>query len=150
MIGYLTIDTNNLIDRMSAYTYAYADKYDKLTDDIFNCLKSHIKKGNDFIVYMNKKEDMIKAYAKANIVEAKEVVNDYGIFKIMKKYVDYYGFIDYKVCEEEDDNYINLYSHFIIEYIDKYHCDKIKKIENRFGDDDCYKSNDSEEENNCD
>ena len=74
MIGYLTIDTNNLIDRMSAYTYAYADKYDKLTDDIFNCLKSHIKKGNDFIVYMNKKEDMIKAYAKANIVEAKEVV----------------------------------------------------------------------------
>ena len=148
MIGNLTLDINNLIDRMSAYAYAYADKYDKLTDDIFNCLKSHIKNGNEFIVYMNKKEDMTKAYAKANLAEAKEVVNDYGIFKIMKNYMNHYGLIDYEVCEDEDDNYITLYSHLIIEYIDKYHHDKVKKFENRFGDDDCYKSNDSEEENN--
>ena len=91
---------------------------------------------------------MIKAYAKANIVEAKEVVNDYGIFKIMKKYVDYYGFIDYEVCEDEDNNYITLYSHLIIEYIDKYYHDKVKSFENRFGYNDCYDSDNSEENNN--
>ena len=149
MIGFLTIyGTNNLIDRMSAY--AYSDKYDKLTGALLKFLKMHIKNGDKFIDYLILKEIMTKTYAEVNLVEAKKVVNDYGVFKIMKKYMDHYGFIDYKVCEEEDDNYINLYSHFIIEYIDKYHCDKIKKIENRFGDDDCYKSNDSEEENNCD
>ena len=117
---------------MSAYTYAYSDKYDKLTGALLKFIKMHIKNGDKFIDYLILKEIMTKTYAKANLVEAKKVVNDYGVFKIMKKYMDYYGFIDYKVCEEEDDNYINLYSHFIIEYIDKYHRDELKKIENRF------------------
>ena len=106
------------------FHYEYAEAYDNLLDDIHKYYNKEEHYGDD-TWYYDAKHEVIDNYVSNNDYEAKEVVNKYGVFKLIQEYENQYDEFVIDKCELT--NYMKLYFHLIDNYIMENH---IKDLEN--------------------
>jgi hypothetical protein len=89
------------------FHYEYAESYDQLVNEI----KEHYDKEE----YYDALHEVIDNYVTKYDYEAKEVIDKYGVFKIIEEYENQYG--DFEIDKSEMKNYMKLYYILIYNYI---------------------------------
>ena len=115
------------------FHYEYAETYDNLVDEINEYYDKAEHYGDD-TWYYDAKHEVIDNYVSNNDYEAKEVVNKYGVFKIIQEYSNEYGEFVIDKCELT--NYMKLYFHLINQYIMDNHFRELEQISKEDSDDD--------------
>jgi hypothetical protein len=81
--------------------------------------------GDDTWFY-DAKHEVIDNYVVKYDYEAKEVVDKYGVFKLIQEYENQYG--EFEIDKNELNNYMKLYFLLIDNYIMDYHIQKLEQV----------------------
>jgi len=114
------------------FHYEYAEQYDNLVDKINEYYDKTEHYGDD-TWYYDAKHEVIDNYVLNNVHEAKEVVNKYGVFKLIQEYENEYGKFD--IDKNELKNYMTLYYILIDNYIMENHFRELEQISKEDSDD---------------
>lgn len=114
------------------FHYEYAETYDNLVDEINEYYDKAEHYGDD-TWYYDAKHEVIDNYVSNNDYEAKEVVNKYGVFKLIQEYENEYGKFD--IDKNELKNYMTLYYILIDNYIMENHFRELEQISKEDSDD---------------
>ena len=107
-----------------SFFYEYSKSYDDLINDIISCYDKKKHYGDD-TWYYDFKHQFIDEYVVNYDFEAKEVVNKYGVFKLIEEYENQYG--KFEIDKSEYKNYLVLYYVLIDNYIMENHIDKLEQ-----------------------
>ena len=91
--------------------HTYYDKHEHYDDDTW---------------YYDAKHEVIDNYVTNHDYEAKEVIDKYGVFKIIQEYTDEYG--EFVIDKNEKKNYMCLYYHLIDKYIMENHIKELEQL----------------------
>jgi hypothetical protein len=114
------------------FHYEYAECYDKLVDKINEYYNKEEHFGDD-TWYYDAKHEVIDCYVSKYDYEAKEVIDKYGVFKIIREYSDFYG--EYDIDESDRKNYMRFYFHLIDRYIMDNYLNELESISKDDSDD---------------
>jgi hypothetical protein len=107
------------------FHYEYAESYIQLVDEIKELYDKEEHYGDDTWFY-DAKHEVIDNYVVKYDYEAKEVIDKYGVFKIIQEYKDEYG--DFEIDKKETKNYMCLYYFLIDNYITENHHKELEKL----------------------
>ena len=108
-----------------SFSYKYSQSYDDLIDDIIMYYEKEEHFGDDTWFY-DAKHEVIDNYVVKYDYEAKEVVDKYGVFKLIQEYENQYG--EFEIDKNELNNYMKLYFLLIDNYIMDYHIQKLEQV----------------------
>ena len=107
------------------FHYEYAESYDNLVDEINEYYNKEEHFGDD-TWYYDAKHEVIDNYVTKYDYEAKEVIDKYGVFKIIQEYKDEYG--DFEIDKNDTKNYMCLYYFLIDNYIMENHIKELEQL----------------------